>query len=126
MWRNGQGDLARCLEVTSSRRRQFVVRRRILVIQISVKHHLIAEPLVIEGHKPTVVFHLWEGARELIEVEEGRTGRAIGIGRRGAQSIGAKRCVTKEDARQTLFIADRSKPRRRNSTSRDNLIEGQR
>ena len=57
MWRDGQSDLARRLEMTGGRGRQFVVRRRILVIQVAVNDHLIAEPLVIEGRKSTIVFN---------------------------------------------------------------------
>src|SRR6478735_3324283 len=102
------------------------MRGRILVIEVPVNDELIAEPLVIEGHKSTIVFKLWKGARELVEVEERRPGSGIGVGRSGAQPIGTERRMTKENAWQTRFIANWSEPRRRRSTSRDYLIEGQR
>src|SRR5678815_2263411 len=126
MWRDGQCDLAGGLEVTGGGGRQFVVRKRILVIQVPVNDHLIAEPLVIEGRKSTIVFKRWKGAGELVEVEERRPGSAIGVGRSGAQPIGTEGRMTKENARQTLFIANWSEARRRRSTSFDNLIVGQR
>ena len=58
VWRDGYGDLAGRLEIPSGGRRQLVMRLGILVVQISVNDHLIAEPFVIEVRKPTVVFDL--------------------------------------------------------------------
>ena len=75
MWRDGQSNLASRLERTGGRGRQFVMRSRLLVIHVPVNDELIAEPLVIEGHKSTVVFNLWIGARELVEVEQSRMSR---------------------------------------------------
>src|SRR4030095_4619044 len=121
MWRDGQRDLTSRLERTGGRGRQFIMRRRILVIHVTVNDQLIAKPLVIEGHKSTIVFNLWIGARELVVVEEGRPGSGIGVGRSGAQPIGTERCVTEENARQYV-LSCWSEARRRRSASCDNLI----